>query len=66
MYIYEFDKYYKLTLDKLTWADFYNWNRVKLRYCDGGSFAGDAKFDNGVRKYDITVAFYPFLMPWSH
>ncbi|KAI3519482.1 hypothetical protein L1887_08641 [Cichorium endivia] len=27
--------------------DFYNWNRVKLRYCDGGSFAGDAKFDNG-------------------
>ncbi|KAJ9679444.1 hypothetical protein PVL29_021393 [Vitis rotundifolia] len=27
--------------------DFYNWNRVKLRYCDGASFAGDAKFDNG-------------------
>ncbi|CAO2162342.1 unnamed protein product [Urochloa humidicola] len=21
--------------------DFYNWNRVKIRYCDGGSFAGD-------------------------
>ncbi|KAL0358954.1 UNVERIFIED_CONTAM: Pectin acetylesterase 9 [Sesamum angustifolium] len=27
--------------------DFYNWNRVKLRYCDGASFAGDAKFQNG-------------------
>ncbi|GAV79301.1 PAE domain-containing protein [Cephalotus follicularis] len=27
--------------------DFYNWNRVKLRYCDGASFAGDSKFDNG-------------------
>ncbi|XP_071705508.1 pectin acetylesterase 9 isoform X2 [Rutidosis leptorrhynchoides] len=27
--------------------DFYNWNRVKIRYCDGGSFAGDSKFDNG-------------------
>ncbi|XP_062153496.1 pectin acetylesterase 9 [Alnus glutinosa] len=27
--------------------DFYNWNRVKLRYCDGASFAGDATFDNG-------------------
>ncbi|KAJ4706017.1 Pectin acetylesterase [Melia azedarach] len=26
---------------------FYNWNRVKLRYCDGASFAGNAKFDNG-------------------
>ncbi|KAL6615255.1 hypothetical protein ACP70R_037525 [Stipagrostis hirtigluma subsp. patula] len=23
------------------YADFYNWNRVKIRYCDGGSFAGD-------------------------
>ncbi|XP_047342233.1 pectin acetylesterase 9-like [Impatiens glandulifera] len=28
-------------------ADFYNWNRVKIRYCDGASFAGDSKFDNG-------------------
>ncbi|GLU24273.1 hypothetical protein SLE2022_402210 [Rubroshorea leprosula] len=27
--------------------DFYNWNRVKLRYCDGASFGGDAKFENG-------------------
>ncbi|KAI5073612.1 hypothetical protein GOP47_0011625 [Adiantum capillus-veneris] len=22
---------------------FYNWNRVKVRYCDGGSFSGDAE-----------------------
>lgn len=27
--------------------DFYNWNRVKLRYCDGASFAGDSMFNNG-------------------
>lgn len=27
--------------------DFYNWNRVFLRYCDGASFAGNSKFDNG-------------------
>ncbi|KAL3834415.1 hypothetical protein ACJIZ3_009151 [Penstemon smallii] len=27
--------------------DFYNWNRVKLRYCDGASFAGDAVYKNG-------------------
>ncbi|KAL9317578.1 hypothetical protein ACSQ67_014095 [Phaseolus vulgaris] len=26
--------------------DFYNWNRVKLRYCDGASFTGDAVFTN--------------------
>ncbi|KAG4925023.1 hypothetical protein JHK87_050563 [Glycine soja] len=24
-------------------ADFFNWNRVKIRYCDGASFAGDAE-----------------------
>ncbi|BAT95207.1 Pectin acetylesterase [Vigna angularis] len=23
--------------------DFFNWNRVKLRYCDGASFSGDAE-----------------------
>ncbi|KAL7157535.1 hypothetical protein ABFS83_02G083600 [Erythranthe nasuta] len=23
--------------------DFYNWNRVKVRYCDGASFAGDSE-----------------------
>ncbi|CAN0902781.1 Pectin acetylesterase 9 [Linum grandiflorum] len=27
--------------------DFYNWNRVKLRYCDGASFTGDSKIGNG-------------------
>ncbi|KAJ4803032.1 Pectin acetylesterase [Rhynchospora pubera] len=30
--------------DPLMNPDFYNWNRVKLRYCDGGSFAGDSEF----------------------
>jgi len=24
-------------------ADFYNWNRVKVRYCDGASFTGDSE-----------------------
>uniref|UniRef100_A0A1D1XGY2 Pectin acetylesterase n=1 Tax=Anthurium amnicola TaxID=1678845 RepID=A0A1D1XGY2_9ARAE len=27
--------------------DFYNWNRVKLRYCDGASFGGDSFYQNG-------------------
>uniref|UniRef100_A0A453CH17 Pectin acetylesterase n=1 Tax=Aegilops tauschii subsp. strangulata TaxID=200361 RepID=A0A453CH17_AEGTS len=31
-------------------ADFYNWNRVKIRYCDSASFAGDA-FDKGTGLY---------------
>eukprot|EP00252_Welwitschia_mirabilis_P020928 TRINITY_DN5238_c0_g1_i13.p1 TRINITY_DN5238_c0_g1~~TRINITY_DN5238_c0_g1_i13.p1 ORF type:complete len:362 (-),score=40.58 TRINITY_DN5238_c0_g1_i13:101-1186(-) len=30
--------------------DFYNWNRVKLRYCDGASFAGDVEGGNEVPK----------------
>ncbi|EES00677.1 hypothetical protein BDA96_03G159200 [Sorghum bicolor] len=30
--------------------DFYNWNRVKIRYCDGGSFAGEA-FDKNTGIY---------------
>nr|GEV85398.1 hypothetical protein [Tanacetum cinerariifolium] len=24
-------------------ADFYNWNRIKVRYCDGASFIDDVK-----------------------
>ncbi|KAL0288320.1 UNVERIFIED_CONTAM: Pectin acetylesterase 9 [Sesamum calycinum] len=35
--------------------DFYNWNRVKLRYCDGASFAGDAKFQNGLFAQNASV-----------
>ncbi|KAK9143736.1 hypothetical protein Syun_013136 [Stephania yunnanensis] len=30
--------------------DFYNWNRVKIRYCDGASFAGDSVFSNQTTK----------------
>ncbi|XP_030974191.1 pectin acetylesterase 10-like isoform X3 [Quercus lobata] len=27
--------------------DFFNWNRVKLRYCDGASFSGDSQYKAG-------------------
>ncbi|XP_023908538.1 pectin acetylesterase 10 [Quercus suber] len=27
--------------------DFFNWNRVKLRYCDGASFSGDSQYKVG-------------------
>ncbi|GAB4857960.1 Pectin acetylesterase 8 [Ancistrocladus abbreviatus] len=30
--------------------DFYNWNRVKIRYCDGASFTGDMQAINPVTK----------------
>ncbi|XP_022724546.1 pectin acetylesterase 9 isoform X4 [Durio zibethinus] len=48
--------------------DFYNWNRVKLRYCDGASFSGDSKFDNGTsllyfRGYKIWEAIIHDLLP---
>ncbi|KAG9441247.1 hypothetical protein H6P81_017101 [Aristolochia fimbriata] len=32
---------------KLNPADFYNWNRVKVLYCDGASFGGDVMYTNG-------------------
>jgi len=28
--------------------DFYNWNRIKVRYCDGSSFTGDVEAVNPV------------------
>lgn len=33
--------------------DFFNWNKVKIRYCDGSSFAGHPKneFQNGTNLY---------------
>jgi len=30
-----------LLIDEVRATDFYNWNRVKIRYCDGASFAGE-------------------------
>lgn len=32
-----------LSHDQSQNPDFYNWNRVKIRYCDGGSFSGDVE-----------------------
>ncbi|KAL6906431.1 hypothetical protein ACP4OV_004032 [Aristida adscensionis] len=40
--------------------DFYNWNRVKLRYCDGGSFAGDSVYRN-----DTSVLYFKGLRIWD-
>lgn len=33
--------------------DFYNWNKVKIRYCDGASFAGhrESEFNNGTKLF---------------
>jgi hypothetical protein len=49
--------------------DFYNWNKVRLRYCDGASFAGDSQFGNGVNKLACSPSqtnfFFFFLKPVS-
>ncbi|RWW21422.1 hypothetical protein GW17_00014425 [Ensete ventricosum] len=37
---------------KVNNTDFYDWNRVKLRYCDGASFGGDSEFLNSVIHLD--------------
>lgn len=31
----------------IIFSDFFNWNRIKIRYCDGASFSGDSQ--NAVR-----------------
>ncbi|KAM0831737.1 hypothetical protein ACQ4PT_065336 [Festuca glaucescens] len=45
-------------------ADFYNWNRVYVRYCDGASFSGDAEYQaqdgstlhfRGLRIYEAVI-----------
>ncbi|XP_062181451.1 pectin acetylesterase 5-like isoform X2 [Phragmites australis] len=40
-----------LSDDKYQNPDFYNWNKVKIRYCDGASFSGNVKdeLQNGTK-----------------
>ncbi|KAL6614025.1 hypothetical protein ACP70R_036295 [Stipagrostis hirtigluma subsp. patula] len=41
--------------------DFYNWNKVVIRYCDGASFAGDAEGED----QDGSKLFYRGLRIWE-
>ncbi|XBI69320.1 hypothetical protein VPH35_048403 [Triticum aestivum] len=54
-----------LSSDQPLNPDFYNWNRVYVRYCDGGSFSGDAEgqapdgstlYFRGLRIYEAVIA----------
>lgn len=40
-----------LSDDEAQNPDFYDWNKVKIRYCDGASFSGNVKdeFQNGTK-----------------
>jgi hypothetical protein len=42
-------------------ADFYNWNKVRVRYCDGSSFTGDKEEVDPVSE-PITHPFIIFLL----
>ncbi|RZC69481.1 hypothetical protein C5167_032613 [Papaver somniferum] len=33
----------KQMIKQIAFSDFYNWNRIKVRYCDGSSFTGDVE-----------------------
>lgn len=39
-------------------SDFFNWNKVKIRYCDGASFAGHSQYEFKVNKRLSTPASY--------
>lgn len=36
-------------------SDFYNWNRIKVRYCDGSSFTGDIEAVDPVIHQTVTI-----------
>ncbi|PHU05090.1 Pectin acetylesterase 5 [Capsicum chinense] len=42
-----------LSSDSSQNPDFFDWNKVKIRYCDGGSFSGhsDSEFKNGTKLF---------------
>ncbi|GAB2235648.1 hypothetical protein Droror1_Dr00026080 [Drosera rotundifolia] len=42
-----------LSQDPMQNPDFFSWNKVKIRYCDGGSFSGhpDKEFNNGTKLF---------------
>ena len=46
----------------LSKPDFYNWNKVKVRYCDGSSFTGDKEEVDPVSAY-TSCLLLPALVP---
>ncbi|CAD6235538.1 unnamed protein product [Miscanthus lutarioriparius] len=50
-----------LSNDHIENPDFYNWNIAVIRYCDGGSFAGDAEGED----LDGTKLFFRGLRIWE-
>eukprot|EP00268_Persea_americana_P026610 TRINITY_DN2606_c0_g2_i1.p1 TRINITY_DN2606_c0_g2~~TRINITY_DN2606_c0_g2_i1.p1 ORF type:complete len:460 (+),score=56.38 TRINITY_DN2606_c0_g2_i1:93-1382(+) len=41
--------------------DFYNWNKVKIRYCDGGSFSGNSEY----KPQNGTILFFRGRLIWQ-
>lgn len=48
---------HKLIIFIVNHADFYNWNKVFVRYCDGGAFTGDIENVDPVCSFSI-YSFY--------
>lgn len=42
--------------------DFYNWNRVAIRYCDGSSFTGDVEKVDPVRCHRFYSLIYKYSL----
>ncbi|KAG8078724.1 hypothetical protein GUJ93_ZPchr0007g3659 [Zizania palustris] len=50
-----------LSSDKQLNSDFYNWNKVVVRYCDGASFAGDTE----AQDVDGSTIYFRGLRIWN-
>jgi len=45
-----------------TYSDFFNWNKVKIRYCDGASFAGQPKSEVRIDfTFDTNLYIFGFI-----
>ena len=38
-------------------VEFHNWNRVRVKYCDGSSFTGDVEQVDTVRKLNTSITY---------
>lgn len=45
--------------------DFFNWNRVKLRYCDGASFSGEGYNEVRTHFYPLQLYIYQLRLSFN-
>lgn len=63
--IFSFSRFFCHEKFLIPCADFFNWNRVKLRYCDGASFTGDSQNQVGGKSSPCTVSHDRLILSYN-